>query len=63
MVRMQKQAILDKFAIPSGCLSCAIGFLISRFSEGGWCAFLAGMCLGVSVVLNLYGFYRYSRAT
>jgi len=61
MVHMQKQAILDKFAIPVGCLSCVVGLLLGRFSGDGWCNFLAGMCMGLSVVFNVYGISHHSR--
>ncbi|OLS13420.1 MAG: hypothetical protein RBG13Loki_3016 [Promethearchaeota archaeon CR_4] len=59
--RVQKQELLDKFAIPVGCLSCTVGILLGIFGGSGWNDFLAGMCMGLSIVLNLYGLYHYSR--
>ncbi len=62
MTPVQKQTSLDKYALPAGCVSFVISILFGRFSGYGWTDFLAGMFTGLSVVLNLYGLYRHSRA-
>ncbi len=62
MNRVQKQELLDKYALPAGGMSFVISILLGQFSGYGWTDFLAGMFTGLSVVLNLYGLYHYTRA-